>query len=109
MAGQLPSSKLVLQCCSAFSRHCAIFPGYIFPISLCLDLDDPTDGGWGEWSDFTCTVSCGGGFGYRKRKCNKPKPTYFGATCIGPSSEDGECNKFECGCLNPGKVNLHPF
>lgn len=49
-----------------------------------LDLDGPAiDGGWSPWSPWTCTVTCGGGEGYRTRTCSNPHPNFLGRLCEG--------------------------
>ncbi|XP_060536177.1 uncharacterized protein LOC132708084 [Cylas formicarius] len=49
-----------------------------------LELDGtPRDGGWSPWSSWTCSVSCGGGEGYRTRTCSNPYPNIFGKLCQG--------------------------
>lgn len=55
-----------------------------------LDLDgDPRDGGWSEWSNWVCPVTCGGGNGYRYRTCDNPKPNIYGNLCDGPATATG--------------------
>ncbi|KAG5896415.1 hypothetical protein JTB14_022498 [Gonioctena quinquepunctata] len=67
-----------------------------------LDLDGPPrDGGWSAWSPWTCTVSCGGGTGYRTRTCSNPHPNIFGKLCQGSPSSSGKCNDFSCGDVSP--------
>ncbi|XP_023312772.1 uncharacterized protein LOC111692874, partial [Anoplophora glabripennis] len=67
-----------------------------------LDLDgSPRDGGWSAWSPWTCTVTCGGGEGYRTRKCSNPHPNIFGKLCQGSPTSTGKCNDFPCGDLSP--------
>lgn len=67
-----------------------------------LDLDGPPrDGGWSGWSPWTCTVSCGGGEGYRTRKCSNPHPNIFGKLCQGSPTSTGKCNDFPCGDISP--------
>ncbi|KAJ8925711.1 hypothetical protein NQ315_009558 [Exocentrus adspersus] len=67
-----------------------------------LDLDGPPrDGGWSGWSPWTCTVTCGGGEGFRTRKCSNPHPNIFGKLCQGSSTSTGKCNDFPCGDISP--------
>ncbi|XP_074036621.1 tyrosine-protein kinase hopscotch isoform X2 [Leptinotarsa decemlineata] len=67
-----------------------------------LDLDGPPrDGGWSAWSPWTCTVSCGGGEGYRTRTCSNPRPNIFGKLCQGSPTTSGKCNDFPCGDVSP--------
>ncbi|KAI4469181.1 thrombospondin type i domain-containing 1 [Holotrichia oblita] len=72
-----------------------------------LDIDgDPLDGGWSKWSSWVCTVSCGGGTGYRTRTCSNPRPNIFGRLCEGSPTSTGVCNEFECGDVNPETMEL---
>ncbi|XP_031329479.1 uncharacterized protein LOC116160424 [Photinus pyralis] len=65
------------------------------------DIDGkPLDGGWSHWSAWHCTVTCGGGEGYRTRTCTNPSPNIFGKLCEGPSVSTGICNDFECGDIS---------
>ncbi|CAG9764694.1 unnamed protein product [Ceutorhynchus assimilis] len=67
-----------------------------------LDLDGPPiDGGWSQWSPWTCTVSCGGGEGFRTRTCSNPHPNIFGRLCKGNPTATGRCNDFPCGDISP--------
>ncbi|XP_076269016.1 LOW QUALITY PROTEIN: uncharacterized protein LOC143201686 [Rhynchophorus ferrugineus] len=72
-----------------------------------LDLDGPpVDGGWSEWSPWSCTVSCGGGEGYRTRTCSNPHPNIFGKLCQGAPTATGQCNDFPCGDISPDTLDL---
>ncbi|XP_030744959.1 uncharacterized protein LOC115874050 isoform X2 [Sitophilus oryzae] len=67
-----------------------------------LDLDGPPiDGAWSAWSPWTCTVSCGGGEGFRTRTCSNPHPNIFGKLCQGSPTATGRCNDFPCGDISP--------
>ncbi|KAL1488031.1 hypothetical protein ABEB36_015404 [Hypothenemus hampei] len=67
-----------------------------------LDLDGPPiDGGWSQWSPWTCTVTCGGGEGFRTRTCSNPHPNIFGKLCQGNPTVTGVCNDFPCGDISP--------
>lgn len=67
-----------------------------------VDLDGPPrDGGWSAWSPWTCTVSCGGGEGFRTRTCSNPRPNIFGKLCEGSPTMTGKCNEFPCGDISP--------
>ncbi|KAJ8985905.1 hypothetical protein NQ317_010662 [Molorchus minor] len=67
-----------------------------------LDLDGPPrDGGWSAWSPWTCTVTCGGGEGFRTRTCSNPRPNIFGGLCKGSPTSRGKCNDFPCGDVSP--------
>ena len=60
---------------------------------------DPAQGQWGEWEEFSseCSVTCGGGFQtFEKwRKCESARP------CIGMSETQGtrNCNMQSCSGL----------
>ncbi|KAJ8939696.1 hypothetical protein NQ314_011038 [Rhamnusium bicolor] len=70
-----------------------------------LDLDSPPrDGGWSGWSPWTCTVSCGGGEGFRTRTCSNPRPNVFGKLCQGSPTATGKCNDFPCGDVSPETI-----
>ncbi|GJQ66748.1 hypothetical protein Trydic_g4688 [Trypoxylus dichotomus] len=72
-----------------------------------LDIDgDPLDGGWSKWSSWVCTVSCGGGTGYRTRTCSNPRPNIFGRLCEGSPTSTGVCNEFECGDVDPETMEV---
>ena len=61
--------------------------------------EDPAQGQWGEWEEFSseCSVTCGGGFQtFEKwRKCESVRP------CIGMSETQGtrNCNMQSCSGL----------
>ncbi|KAF5275199.1 hypothetical protein FQR65_LT04231 [Abscondita terminalis] len=70
------------------------------------DIDgNPKDGGWSQWSGWHCTVSCGGGEGYRTRTCSNPKPNIFGKLCEGSPTSTGVCNTFTCGDISPETID----
>lgn len=72
-----------------------------------LDIDGPPrDGGWSPWSPWQCTVSCGGGEGFRTRTCSNPRPNIFGQMCQGTPTSVGVCNDFECGDISPDTVEI---
>ncbi|KAF5272830.1 hypothetical protein FQR65_LT00426 [Abscondita terminalis] len=57
----------------------------------------PQDGHWSEWKNWSdCSVSCGGGFRRRYRKCDNPPPKYGGQECIGCEVEHEICNTHAC-------------
>ncbi|XP_022900550.2 A disintegrin and metalloproteinase with thrombospondin motifs 6-like [Onthophagus taurus] len=60
-----------------------------------------TNGGWGEWSDFSkCSRTCGGGVSYASRNCDNPIPKNGGRYCIGERKKVKICNTTPCpeGC-----------
>lgn len=68
-------------------------------------VGEPLDGGWSHWSPWQCSVTCGGGEGFRTRTCSNPRPNVFGKLCQGPSTSTGFCNTFECGDLSPETID----
>lgn len=60
------------------------------------------DGGWGDWSPWSCSAPCGGGEGFRERFCNNPRPNLLGKECAGMDVYRGPCNTFPCGDAPPG-------
>ena len=69
----------------------------------CQDRSDELcrNGGWSQWSDWTCTSVYSGVFkSARSRKCNNPVPERNGAKCNGPSTETVDsifqCNDGQC-------------
>lgn len=67
-----------------------------------LDIDGaPRDGGWSSWSPWSCSVTCGGGEGFRTRTCSNPRPNIYGRLCQGSPTATGKCNDFPCGDVNP--------
>lgn len=62
----------------------------------------PVDGGWSEWGPWACSVSCNGGTGIRKRRCDSPTPNIRGEPCVGPSIMTGRCNEILCGDITEG-------
>nr|XP_039264353.1 complement factor H-like isoform X3 [Styela clava] len=51
----------------------------------------------GIWTDFgswsACDVTCGGGISIRERSCQRE---HFSPTCLGPQTEQRECNADKC-------------
>ena len=65
-----------------------------------VPIQDPVDGAWGEWGEYSaCSKICGTGTRERKRQCNDPSPLGEGKDCVGPHSEQKDCNTNPC----PGK------
>ena len=57
----------------------------------------PTDGGWGEFGDWSkCSVECGGGVQTRSRSCDNPAPAHGGADCKEDAEESQGCNMDAC-------------
>ncbi|CAH1782230.1 unnamed protein product, partial [Owenia fusiformis] len=54
------------------------------------------DGGWEEWIDDACSVSCGGGSMRKQRRCINPSPNELGKPCRGPSEKFIKCNTQSC-------------
>ncbi|GBP07978.1 Macrophage colony-stimulating factor 1 receptor [Eumeta japonica] len=71
------------------------------------DIDSaPVDGGWSQWSEWHCSVTCGKGIGMRTRTCDNPKPNIFGKMCEGSALDTGPCSEFECGQISPETYDL---
>ncbi|PSN55984.1 hypothetical protein C0J52_02152 [Blattella germanica] len=69
------------------------------------DIDAPArNGGWSEWSPWTCSVTCGGGEGIQTRTCTNPSPNILGEDCVGDDTLDGDCNTFKCGEISPDTI-----
>ncbi|VDI21042.1 Hypothetical predicted protein [Mytilus galloprovincialis] len=64
--------------------------------SDCILRDCPVDGGWGLWSNPTCSVTCGNGIQSRNRSCDSPVPSAGGETCNGSSVETSDCSSRDC-------------
>ena len=57
------------------------------------------NGGWSNWiKNSTCTASCGGGLQLYTRSCTNPPPNEIGASCVGESYYEEECNELNCIC-----------
>ncbi|XP_078354736.1 uncharacterized protein LOC144639305 isoform X3 [Oculina patagonica] len=58
----------------------------------------PIDGGYTEWSESECSVTCGGGTQTLTRTCTNPPPSNGGKDCseLGPAEKTQECNTQEC-------------
>ena len=49
----------------------------------------PVDGEWGDWSAWTCDITCGsGGSSSRSRECNNPPPHNGGSECDSNAGEE---------------------
>ncbi|XP_078373724.1 SCO-spondin-like isoform X1 [Oculina patagonica] len=63
----------------------------------CNTLACPVDGQWSQWRTFgVCSVTCGGGFKHRRRKCDNPAPASGGKNCQGPSFQSIACKVQAC-------------
>ncbi|XP_043265555.1 uncharacterized protein LOC122405108 [Colletes gigas] len=72
-----------------------------------IDIDGPPiDGGWSEWGPWTCSASCNGGSGTRKRRCDSPKANFKGEPCLGPNTMTGRCNEILCGDITEDTLTL---
>ena len=49
---------------------------------------------WTSWD--TCTLTCGTGSQGRTRSCTNPSPQYGGASCVGVTSQNQNCNTHHC-------------
>ncbi|XP_018333322.1 uncharacterized protein LOC108742562 isoform X2 [Agrilus planipennis] len=81
--------------------------GWVVWVANCVPLDidgPPLDGGWSKWSPWQCTVTCGGGEGFRTRNCTNPSPNIFGQQCHGSPKSVGTCNDFPCGDISPATI-----
>ncbi|XP_019636987.1 PREDICTED: SCO-spondin-like [Branchiostoma belcheri] len=55
----------------------------------CNDGPCPIDGGWSDWVDGTCSVSCGHGLMTQTRTCNNPEPAHGGDECTRADGNTG--------------------
>lgn len=65
-------------------------------VRVCPLVHCPVDGGWSNWTESHCTVTCGVGLRYFIRKCNDPLPMYGGNECVGESAKFERCIKDAC-------------
>lgn len=65
---------------------------------------DIVDGGYGPWSQWTCSVTCGNGTQSRTRQCDSPAPKNGGAPCsdVGEPNETGQCTMDPCPKVDGG-------
>ena len=61
-------------------------------------------GNWNSWSSWTCSRTCGGGYGTRYRSCIGSQPANGLQACVGSDKEHGFCNTQPC---LQGKINDH--
>ncbi|XP_071142427.1 SCO-spondin-like isoform X3 [Mytilus edulis] len=79
-----------------------VFEGDCTDFQTSTDLDEidlskcPVDGGWGSWSNPTCSVTCGNGIQSRNRSCDSPIPSADGKICNGSSVDTSDCSLRDC-------------
>ncbi|VDI02328.1 Hypothetical predicted protein [Mytilus galloprovincialis] len=76
--------------CTAHNKTTAILN---FNTSDCIVS---VDGGWSDWENSTCSVTCGDGTVTMIRECNTPVPSGGGNNCSGKSINTDSCNLGEC-------------
>ena len=60
-------------------------------------LCPPIGGSWSTWTDWSpCSVTCGGGYQFRTRRCDDPPPRNGGAECPGSDEDLQTCNTETC-------------
>ncbi|CAH3133313.1 unnamed protein product, partial [Pocillopora meandrina] len=64
----------------------------------CNEAECPIDGGYTEFSESECSVTCGGGTKNLTRTCTNPPPSNGGKNCseLGPAEKTVSCNEAEC-------------
>ena len=64
------------------------------------------DGGYTDWSESKCSVTCGGGVRTLTRTCTNPPPSNGGKDCseLGPAEKTVPCNEQKC-----RKYSFHNF
>ncbi|XP_078354720.1 uncharacterized protein LOC144639299 isoform X1 [Oculina patagonica] len=64
----------------------------------CNTQECPIDGGYTDWSESECSVTCGGGTKTLTRTCTNPPPSNGGKDCseLGPAKKTVSCNEEEC-------------
>ena len=64
------------------------------------------DGGYTDWSESKCSVTCGGGVRTLTRTCTNPSPSNGGKDCseLGPAEKTVPCNEQKC-----RKYSFHNF
>lgn len=54
-------------------------------------------GQWSGWVNWTeCSATCGGGYQFRSRACNNPRPQYDGQDCLGVNFQNRTCSVYAC-------------
>ncbi|XP_022787051.1 coadhesin-like [Stylophora pistillata] len=63
-----------------------------------LEVYCALDGGYTEWSESECSVTCGGGVKTLTRTCTNPPPSNGGKDCskLGPATMTLSCHEQEC-------------
>ncbi|XP_078352817.1 coadhesin-like [Oculina patagonica] len=64
----------------------------------CNEEECPFDGGYTNWTESECSVTCGGGTKTLTRTCTNPPPSNGGRNCsgLGPAVKNELCNEHEC-------------
>ncbi|KAL4217429.1 hypothetical protein ACF0H5_023879 [Mactra antiquata] len=70
--------------------------GEITDTHNCFEGHCPIDGGWGNFTVFGCSVTCGDGEAVEVRECNNPTPKYGGKDCHGLSHQLTPCSMTPC-------------
>ncbi|CAG2198637.1 Hemicentin-1,Coadhesin,Thrombospondin-2,Thrombospondin-1,Mucin-like protein,Adhesion G protein-coupled receptor B1 [Mytilus edulis] len=71
-------------------------PEYDFKVNSVFFYIQTVDGGWSDWENSTCSVTCGDGTVNMNRECNNPVPSGGGNNCSGKSINTDSCNLGEC-------------
>ncbi|VDI72859.1 Hypothetical predicted protein [Mytilus galloprovincialis] len=71
-------------------------PEYDFKVNSVFFYIQTVDGGWSDWENSTCSVTCGDGTVNMNRECNNPVPSGGGNNCSGKSTNMDSCNLGEC-------------
>ncbi|OWF51801.1 Polycystic kidney disease protein 1-like 2 [Mizuhopecten yessoensis] len=102
-----PNQTCVGDCVDIFSPNCSCTPFDEFAVqddALCIDGGSsvgekevscplPVDGGWSDWTNTSCSVTCGSGSYQTVRDCDKPSPCNGGLACAGNSSFTFPCQQ----------------
>ncbi|XP_059080288.1 uncharacterized protein LOC131878354 isoform X2 [Tigriopus californicus] len=82
------------------SNHATMrVPDNLFRSDCKLDI---VDGGYGSWSQWACSTTCGNGIQTRSRECDSPAPKNGGDPCttLGEATETGQCSLEPCPPVN---------
>ncbi len=77
-------------CCKGSSANCVATDGG----KLCQSA--LVNGGWSEWVNGTCSVSCGPGTMGQTRTCDSPAKANGGQDCVGSDSDTVPCDDGSC-------------